>query len=196
MTFCPQDVLTEEALVLNCCPHNINLEVQVPIQKALEGFAKGIESRCVMQLLFTVYLWEKEVGKDQLRVMWKSAVDYVEQFKDKRSEIREQSLVALLDDMMETPTNDGKKLNADHFIAMIKGCINRWWSVGVAADVLFKTLSLQLVMAKKFVQMTPRSSTAKSIAQDFISRAPPRLREACAKRARHSLLPVPQLRPP
>jgi hypothetical protein len=60
--------------------------------------------------------------------------------------------------------------NGIRFCAMKRGCQSRWWSIGVAARILFDTFFLRRNMAQNFLKMQPcPNPKAAEIAKTFLS---------------------------
>jgi hypothetical protein len=165
-------------LIGNCCLHNLNLELAVPMKKWLmapktadtKDKKKDEVPRNVEQMLYTAFSWEHIAGFNVVKEYWDSSARYCE------------SKVLLFDEFEEGDAEAGDKNhafedvtrmfgdleNGKSFVAMKRGAETRWWSIGEAADVLYQTLPMRRFMAMNFDDMKV-TGKAKKICQDFIS---------------------------
>jgi hypothetical protein len=182
-------------LVANCTMHNLNLELAVAMKKIMivkDSEPEGNKTngkkkkrpdevdRNVEQLLYTAFAWEKEVGVNVIREYWDASKEYCYE-KDFNAPTNDDDGGG---DDEEGKTNGkdheevlamfGNLEKGDRFVVMIRGAETRWWTLGEAADVLYKTLPMRRFMATNFDD-TKSAKTAKSdgkatkIAQDFLS---------------------------
>jgi hypothetical protein len=167
-------VLNEDALNGNCTLHNINLEIAVPFNKVLKGINSGTdkerqhECRDVEQLLYSAYAWEDRLEPDFLQAWWDIIADCALASIGLEGEEGEAGAIIMLEirAMFEDNGEGGRILS---FTAAQRGVIARWWTIGNAAAILYKTLPMRRLMAQNFDDMTTRKSAARDTAQTFLS---------------------------
>lgn len=167
-TLISKGIMREDPLKTYCHLHGLNLEVSVPILKILmRPDVSGQDSRSAPQLIFACYAWEKAAGKSATTMYWEETVSYCiageHNIDDNCEEVTE-----LMDQIqvMASGAEDGEM----KFRAMLKGCVTRWSTVGEAATLLYDTLEIRIVMAKKFDDRNKKGK-AQETCRDFLSRA-------------------------
>jgi hypothetical protein len=164
-------------LVANCTLHNLNLELAVPMKQWLmapttadtrKDKKKDEVPRNVEQLTYTAFAWEDAVGFNVVKEYWDSSAAYCkskvcDEFEEGDAEAGDKN-----DALEDVIRMFGDLQNGESFVAMKRGAETRWWSIGEAADVLYKTLPMRRFMAKNFDDMKV-TGKAKKICQDFIS---------------------------
>jgi hypothetical protein len=118
----------------------------------------------VEQLIYSSYGWEREVGFNVVKEFWDSSEKHC-----KAVEV-DDAYHAGNDatDMEDVVLMFGNLDKGESFVAIRRGAITCWWSIGEAADVLFKTLPMRRFMAKNYDDMTGKGK-GKEIAQTFLS---------------------------
>lgn len=176
-------VLAEEYLMGNCTLHNINLVNCVPIMKVLNGPKSGIDARNALQLIYSGYAMMKYMTKPVAKLLHAELKAKVKQFREDIADdppddedstelptVEEATIfekfIADLNDRDAGDTFDEKK-----FRALQEGSESRWFSIGVAAVILFEDRLEWIAMARALVKTEKSGSAACKTAQDFLSRA-------------------------
>jgi hypothetical protein len=121
-------------------------------------------ARNVEQLIYSSYGWEREVGSNVVKEFWDSLAKYC-----KAVEVDDAYHGNDAADMEDVVSMFGNLDKGESFVAVRRGAITaRWWSIGEAADMLFKTLPMRHFMAKNYDDMTGKGK-GKEIAQTFLS---------------------------
>jgi hypothetical protein len=123
-------------------------------------------ARNVKQLIYSSYGWEREVGFSAVKEFWDSLAKYC-----KTVEVDNAYHGNDAADMEDVVAIIGNLDKGESFVAVRCGAITRWWSIGDAADVLFKTLPMRRFMAKNYDDMMGKGK-GKEIAQTFLSLSP------------------------
>jgi hypothetical protein len=169
-------VLKEDALNGNCTLHNVNLEIAVPFNKVFKGINSGTDKekqhlcRDAEQLLYAAFAWENRMESDHLHAWWDIIVDYALVDIDVEGEENEAGENNMLEINAMFVYNDEGVRNLS-FIAAQHGSPSRWWTIGNAAAILYKTLPMRKVLAQTFDDMTTKKSAARDTAQTFLSLA-------------------------
>jgi hypothetical protein len=106
---------------------------------------------------------EKEVGFNVVKEFWESSTKYCTNI-----EFDEEYNGQDNEDVQDVLTMFGKLDSGELFVAVKRGAVTRWWSIGEAADTLLKTLPMRRFMAKNYDD-TKTSGKAKEIAHTFLS---------------------------
>jgi hypothetical protein len=154
-------VLIEDALLLNCTLHNLNLEGGVPFKKVLMGVNSGGGDQDkhadwdIEQSLFSAFRFEDFLDKEVREALWHAIRDYAfdgvaadEEGEETTSEQFE--LVAAYDNL----EGGGRR-----YISSKRGSGPRWWSIGEAADLLYRTLAIRKAMAENFDELKKPGAT-------------------------------------
>ena len=103
-------------------------------------------SRNVEQLIYSAYGWEKEIGFNVVKEFWDSSAKYCKSVVEEDDDQDETDST----DMEDVVTMFGNLDRGGSYVAVKRGAITRRWSIGEAADVLFKTLPMRRFMAKNY----------------------------------------------
>jgi hypothetical protein len=198
----------------NCTCHNMNLEIKVPLAKALkatqgtnlQGQAKDKHAdRDVEQLLCSGWAWEHETGKDLIKLFWESNMEHAA--TDDRDinnhgddEDKDDELPRIVPGDQAHGECEGihvyvKQKGNTNFIAMKKGCKTRWFAIGEAACVLWDTYNVRHQMAKNHDKMRHHGK-ARNTCQTFLSlvKEPSLLCDACLLATHHRFYLEPHLK--
>jgi hypothetical protein len=155
--------------LINSTLHNLNLEMALPLNKVLKG--KNLESmnnktamnkhddQDVEQLIYVAFSWEHAISKT-----------IVCEHTNMLNSFSEEDEEALLDEYQEVQLFIARdKKSGKTFIEMKQGCETRWWMIGEAAHIIYKTLPIQKSMVKHFGKLKGSNSKAKEPCQTFLS---------------------------
>jgi hypothetical protein len=206
----------DHGLRANCTCHNMNLEIKVPLVKALkatrgtnlQGQAKDKHAdRDVEQLLYSAWAWENESGKELMKLFWESNMEYaatddrdINITNHQDNEDEDDELPRIVPGDQAHGEWEGvrvyiKRKGNINFIAMKKGCETRWFTIGEAACVLWDTLNVRYQVAKNYDKMK-QDGKARNICQTFLSlvEEPALLADVCLLSTHHRYYLEPHLK--
>jgi hypothetical protein len=174
----------EDALLLNCTLHNLNLEGSVPFKKVLVCVNSGVgpdkhTDRDVEQFMFTAFRFEDFLDKEVREALWHAIRDYafagVAGDEEGEEAAAEQFIGVGGDEEREGATTEQlklvaafKELDGSRYISSKRGSDSRWWSIGEAATLLLKTLPIRKAMAENFDKLR-QTGAARDTCQTLLS---------------------------
>jgi hypothetical protein len=164
------DVLMGDALLLNCTLHNLNVEGAVAFKKILMGINSGggdkdkHAHRDLEQLLNSAFRFEDFLDREVRVALWSAIRDYnidavfVADCEGGVEATHEQYLIVKIFD----------NIDGSRYICSKRGSDGRWWSIGEAADLLYKTIPIRKGMAENLDKLK-KNGAARDTAQTLLS---------------------------